>query len=174
MSQLAVDYVQKYSMTVSDYSHDMKVDPQTATCWDSVKVRTLATIQLIISVLALPIVLIVGLITAIVRPKNDADESTLGNMVNYLKWHVLFSIPSSAVKIFTPLTTSEEISSNLLKNFHKSIQKEPLQVILEEDEGMSAEEQNRIVEAMLKPSKPDLPEGPPGGAPRFYERDLDL
>lgn len=116
--------LQNFSMKPAQWISDQEIDTENASTCTSVKARLMAAVQLIISLVALPIILLVGLVQAAVNSKNDEGRKTLKDMVDCLKWHVLFAIPSAAVGIFASLEKTEEIAGNLLDNFKRSVEQD--------------------------------------------------
>lgn len=93
----------------------INLEKPSPTCFDSFKVRMLSIAQLIMSIVALPIILIVGLIAAGINAILGDYNQDLDLMWMMLKVHVIVMIPTSAVGIFAPLTTTADVGVAQMK-----------------------------------------------------------
>lgn len=80
----------------------------------SVKTRMCFLAQFIVSLVALPVILLVGLVTAAVKAISREDGvQPLKDMLEALKNHVAVVIPTSFVGVIAPLTWSGSLAKNL-------------------------------------------------------------
>ncbi len=93
-------------------------------CATSIGTRLLFIAQLIMSALALPIILLVGLIAGIVRACEG--DGTLGfeEMLAGIKSHLILVIPTSIVGIFLPIDTTRGVFISQSKCLLESLSRE--------------------------------------------------
>jgi hypothetical protein len=83
--------------------------PNNIGCGESTKIRLLFALQLIVSLVALPVLLVVGLISFVFRACAGEGKEALNELGRVLKEHILIAIPTSAVGIFASLETTGEV-----------------------------------------------------------------
>lgn len=86
---------------------------ESATCGESIKARALLTIQAIISLVALPIILLLGLISLAVLTCKGEGKKAANELWNCLKAHVVVAIPTSIIGPFIPLSATLDVANCL-------------------------------------------------------------
>lgn len=92
----------------SEYFTDIITKGSNATLGESILARITMIAQLILSIIALPVHFVVGLLTAgFELCKGEHVGPTLAGTKESIRLHALVAIPLSFVGIFTPLETSK-------------------------------------------------------------------
>jgi hypothetical protein len=95
-----LEIVQNCSMTPGDW---ITIEDGPISVGQSASIRAMAALQLIVSLIALTLIIIVGTIEAIYRTVKGEFKQAIAEMGNCLKFHLLLSIPASAHAVFFPI-----------------------------------------------------------------------
>ena len=106
--------VQNYSTKPFDSAFTTAIENKEATCGQSVQARALFVTQLIISIVALPIILLIGLISLAVRATQGEGKEAAEELWMCLKEHLAVTIPTSLVGIFAPLNATKDAGIALI------------------------------------------------------------
>ncbi len=101
----------------SQYATKVASNYKTATCGESITARILFVAQLIMSVIALPIILVLGLISTIVQAFDGKGGDACNEWGKFLKQHLFILIPTSFVGIFAPLEATDSCFHSTSKCF---------------------------------------------------------
>ena len=107
--------VQNLSTDTFNHAVAICVLNEQANCGDSTKARALFALQLVVSLVALPILLLLGTISLAVRACQGEGKEAAKELWSCLKHHVGVVIPTSFVGIVAPLKTTENVVKSLLK-----------------------------------------------------------
>jgi hypothetical protein len=103
-----------------EYTTDVAMDFENASCFQSTKARGSAALQIVVSLLALPILLAIGLLSAAFRVFQGEGKQAMLELWSNLKQHVVYAIPTAFVGIFAPLETTSKVASTQLASFMHS------------------------------------------------------
>jgi hypothetical protein len=112
----AIDYVsalflKPFNSSVLDKCRSI---PEKASCFDSIKARLYFVAQVIASVIALPIILILGIFTSLIHLVQCKSLNPICTQLKEsFKFHALMAIPISLIGIFAPLTTTRNFGNSL-------------------------------------------------------------
>lgn len=107
---------------------NLDVDPAEITLCESALARLISLAQLVISVIALPVILLVGLVEAAIRARKGEGCEALAEMGSYLKSHALIGIPTSFIGIFAPLATTGKVYAALKSAFENTSSNDEIDV----------------------------------------------
>jgi hypothetical protein len=112
--------INNLSLTPIEYTTDVAMDFENASCFQSIKARGAAALQIVVSLLALPIILAIGLLSAAFRVFQGEGKQAILELWGNLKQHVIYAIPTAFVGIFAPLETTCKVAVTQLSSFWKS------------------------------------------------------
>ena len=106
--------VQNYSTKPFDSAFTIAIENKEAACGKSLQARALFVTQLITSIVALPIILLIGLISLAVRACQGEGKEAAEELLMCLKEHFVITIPTSLVGIFAPLSATKDVGIALI------------------------------------------------------------
>jgi hypothetical protein len=112
--------INTFTIEPSQYATEVAAKGQNATFGESISARLLFVAQLVMSIIALPIILAIGLIAALVQSCNGNGKEGFNELGDFLKQHLLILIPTSAVGIFAPLEATNSCFNSQKKCFARS------------------------------------------------------
>jgi len=124
-----VELIKNCSMLPMVAIENMELDlseSENVSCCQSATARLLAAAQVITSIIALPIILLFGLLSAAIQAcfgREGAGDEALKEMIDALKHHVISAIPVSVVGIFATLETTRLFSEAQTERLNQSIGK---------------------------------------------------
>ena len=107
--------VQNFSTKPFVEAYATCINHEEATIGESIQTRALFVVQLIVSLVALPIVLVLGLISLAVRAGQGEGKAAANELWHGLKEHLIVTIPTSIIGTVAPLTVTNEVGVNLMK-----------------------------------------------------------
>ena len=91
------------------------LDPENATCGDSLVARVSLLAQVLFSLTALLVLLSIGLITAGANLCTGSNAKAFTPIKDHLKYHVLLALPLSIIGILAPLHITKDLRNSLNK-----------------------------------------------------------
>lgn len=74
---------------------------------ESIGMRLLFALQIITSIVALPIILVIGLLEAAIQSCRGKGTETIIELGNALKYHLIYALPGSIAGLALPLETAQ-------------------------------------------------------------------
>ena len=118
---MTIKFIETCSIKPLKLIASMEVHPQKMTRCESLATRALFVAQMVISTLALPIILLLGLGIAAARTFKGEGIEALKEMGNCLKYQIILGIPVGAYGIFASFTSVSKFFDSQVEKLNHSV-----------------------------------------------------